>query len=58
MEVCGSEQFDYEYRRKIFDNNGYNVIFLHLYKEKYKWNHQFKKNCTHYFELLFNNAPK
>ena len=32
VEVCGSESFDYEYRRRIFDNNGYQVIFLHLYK--------------------------
>jgi len=27
VEVCGSEDFDYEYRRKIFDKNGYRVIF-------------------------------
>ena len=32
VEVCGSKDFDYEYRRKIFDDNGYRVIFLHLYK--------------------------
>ncbi len=37
LEVCGSEKFDYNYRRKIYDNNGYDVIFLHLYKEKDKW---------------------
>jgi hypothetical protein len=37
VEVCGSEKFDYDYRRKIFDKNDYNVIFLHLYKEKDKW---------------------
>jgi len=37
IEVCGSEQFDYRYRRKIFDINGYKVIFLHLYKEKARW---------------------
>ena len=37
VEVCGSANFDYEYRRKIFDNNGYRVIFLHLYKETSKW---------------------
>lgn len=37
VEVCGSEKFDYDYRRKIFDINGYRVIFLHLYKEKDKW---------------------
>lgn len=37
VEVCGSNNFDYEYRRKILDKNGYRVIFLHLYKEKKKW---------------------
>ena len=37
VEVCGSKNFNYDDRRKIFDKNGYNVIFLHLYKEKDKW---------------------
>ncbi len=37
VEVCGSKTFDYEYRRRIFDRNGYQVIFLHLYKETNKW---------------------
>lgn len=37
VEVCGSEKFDYEYRRKILDKNGIRVIFLHLYKERNKW---------------------
>ena len=41
VEVCGSERFDYEYRRKIFDNNGYLVIFLHLYKDSNKWKNHF-----------------
>ena len=37
VEVCGSEDFNYKYRRKIFDKNGIKVIFLHLYKETNKW---------------------
>jgi len=37
VEVCGSEKFDYECGRRIFDNNGYRVIFLHLYKERDQW---------------------
>jgi hypothetical protein len=41
IEVCGSEKFDYEYRKKIFDINGYRVIFLHLYKETKKWEDHF-----------------
>jgi hypothetical protein len=37
VEVCGSDKFDYEYRRSIFDKNGYRVIFVHLYKDEGKW---------------------
>ena len=48
VEVCGSEKFDYEYRRKIFDRNGYMVIFLHLYKETNKW----KNHLTCYLEKI------
>ena len=48
VEVCGSSSFDYEYRRKIFDTNGYRVIFLHLYKEKDRW----KKHLINYLRLF------
>jgi hypothetical protein len=41
VEVCGSEKFDYEYRRKIFDRNGYRIIFLHVYKESDRWKNHF-----------------
>jgi hypothetical protein len=37
VEVCGSRDFDYGYRRRIFSENGYSVIFVHVYKEKEKW---------------------
>ena len=37
VEVCGSKDFDYDYRMKIFDKNGHRVIFLHLFKDKEKW---------------------
>jgi len=37
IEVCGSENFNYEYRKNIYKENDYDVIFLHLYKEQYKW---------------------
>ena len=36
IEVCGSENFDYDYRKRIFDNNGYRVIFLHGNKQMEK----------------------
>ena len=50
VEVCGSEDFDYSYRRRIFDNNGYRVIFLHLYKETKKW----KNHLMNYLQLFTN----
>ena len=36
IEVCGSNEFNYQYRKKVFDKNGYKVIFLHLYKKNDK----------------------
>ena len=48
LEVCGSEKFDYDYRRRIFNNNGYQVIFLHVYKEYDKW----KKHLFGYLRLF------
>ena len=50
VEVCGSEKFDYEYRRSIYNNNGYRVIFLHLYKETIKW----KEHLMNYLEGITN----
>ena len=41
IEVCGSDCFNYEYRRKIFKENNVNVIFLHVYKNELKWKNYF-----------------
>jgi len=37
VEVCGSRDFDYSYRKEIYEKNGYHVVFLHLYKKSNKW---------------------
>jgi len=37
IEVCGSEDYNYGYREKIYKNNGYNVIFVHAYKHQKEW---------------------
>lgn len=36
IEVCGTDEFDYEYRKKIYYKNGYRVAFIQVYKEKWK----------------------
>lgn len=48
VEVCGSEKFDYSYRRRIFYQNGYQVIFLHLFKNSDKW----KKHLFWYLKFF------
>lgn len=37
IEVCGSKEFDYEYRKEIYEKNGIPVVFLHYYKRRRKW---------------------
>lgn len=51
VEVCGSDKFNYEYRRKIFERNGYKVIFLHLYEDFNKWT----KHLFIYLKLFTKN---
>jgi len=36
IEVCGSENIPYEYRKEIYRKNGYHVVFVQVYKEE-KW---------------------
>ena len=48
VEVCGSNHFDYDYRRRIFDMNGYCVIFVHMYKETKQW----KNHLVNYLRLF------
>ncbi|OGD60791.1 hypothetical protein A3K78_05805 [Candidatus Bathyarchaeota archaeon RBG_13_52_12] len=36
IEVCGTDEFDYEYQKKIYYKNGYRVAFIKVYKEKWK----------------------
>lgn len=37
VEVCGSKEFDYEYRKMVYEKNGIHVVFLHYYKNSAKW---------------------
>jgi hypothetical protein len=55
LEVCGSRTFDYSYRRKIFDLNGYSVIFPHLFKRDGSWK-KYLRIQLHWFTLKRNKA--
>jgi len=54
LEVCGSTTFDYAYRKKILLDNGYQVIFLHLYKTSHRW----KTYLVHALEFYVNRHKK
>jgi len=56
VEVCGSEDFNYEYRKKILYENGYQVIFLHLYKDKPKWIFHLLNYLEKISDYRFNNV--
>ena len=58
VEVCGSSRFNYDYRRKIFDKNGYKVIFIHLYKDKKKWKSHLKKYLKIYINYKFQKLKR
>jgi hypothetical protein len=54
IEVCGSEKFEYDYRKKIYNRNGYRVIFLHFYKDVYKW----KTHLLRYLQVFMDLRNK
>lgn len=54
VEVCGSEDFDYNYRKKTYRNNGYDVIFLHLYKDSFSW----KKHFIRFLKMIMEYRAK
>jgi len=61
LEVCGSQDFDYEYRKRVFSQNGYCVIFLHVFKGKTNWERHFKKYLRVFLsirEISFSNLFK
>jgi len=37
IEVCGSKDFNYEYRKKIYRDNQIPVIYVHFYKKQHSW---------------------
>jgi len=58
VEVCGSEDFNYEYREEIYRKNGYYVIFVHLYKEKKKWKNYLVKRIMEIEEKRHDEVMK
>jgi len=58
VEVCGSEDYNYEFRRKICDKNGIPVVFLHYYKRPKHWKAHLKKRIEKIQEKRSAEAKK
>jgi len=58
IEVCGSKDFDYKYREKLYRKNGYHVIFVHLYKERKKWKNYLVKRIMEIEEKRHDEVMK
>jgi len=58
VEVCGSEDFNYEYRNEIFAKNGYRVIFVHSYKEPKQWKKHLVRSIRKIEELRHSEIMK
>jgi hypothetical protein len=43
IEVCGSQNFDYQFRNEVYEQNSIPVVFIHWYKEKEKWKKYLRK---------------
>lgn len=51
IEVFENEQPENDFKEKILEENGYHIIFLHIYKEQYLW----KKNLVRNLIEIENN---
>ena len=56
IEVCGSKNFDYSYRKKIFLENDISVVFLHFYKKSDEWKSWLKKSIFEIEETRHNKT--
>ena len=58
IEVCGSQNFDYDYRDKIYRRNGFYVVFLHFFKKEEKWKNYLIKTIMKIEELRHDQVQK
>jgi len=58
IEVCGSKDFDYDYRNEIYIKNNISVIFIHHYKSKNEWQKWFGMRIMEIEEERHNDVMK
>lgn len=58
LEVCGSSDFDYDYRMKIYLENDVSVVFLHLYDDYEVWQKHLRDSILEIEEDRHNTVMK
>jgi hypothetical protein len=58
IEVCGSEDFDYKYRKQIYRDNGIFTVFVHHYKDEGKWQTYLRKRIMEIEEYRHSEVMK
>jgi len=58
IEVCGSDEFDYKYRKKVYSRNDSPVIFIHYYEEQRRWKYYLLQRIREIHEIRANKIEK
>ena len=58
IEICGVKRDSCEYREKIFKENSYHLIFLHLYKDQTRWKKYLVKRIMENEDLRHSEIEK
>lgn len=58
VEVAGSKNFDYEYRKRIYNKNGIPIIFIHFFKDENRWKNYFIVKMKEFEEARYQEVMK
>jgi len=58
VEVEGSKDIDYTYRKGIYKKNGIPIIFIHFFKDEKKWKNYFIVRMKEFEEARFQEVMK
>ena len=58
VEVQGSKNVNYDYRKTIYKKNGIPIIFIHFFKDEEKWKNYFIVTMKEFAEARYQEVMK
>jgi len=58
VEVQGSKDVNYDYRKTIYKKNGIPIIFIHFFKDEEKWKNYFIVTMKEFAEAKYQQVMK